>query len=60
MKNYKWNSLLALLCFLINMFSKTGVDDPVLLICNKQRPNIKYYLFDSEGSEEIYTRNPLF
>lgn len=42
------------------MFSKTGVDDPVVLICNKQRPNIKYYLFDSEGSEEIYTRNPLF
>lgn len=44
--------------FLINMFSKTGVDDPVVLICNKQRPNIKYYLFVSEGSEEIYTRNP--
>lgn len=42
------------------MFSKTGVDDPVVLICNKQRPNIKYYLFVSEGSEEIYTRNPLF
>lgn len=46
--------------FLINMFSKTGVDDPVVLICNKQRPNIKYYLFVSGGSEEIYTRNPLF
>lgn len=44
--------------FLINMFSKTGVDDPIVLICNKQRPNIKYYLFVSEGSEEIYTRNP--
>lgn len=42
------------------MFSKTGVDDPVVLICNKQRPNIKYYLFVSEGSEEIYTRNPFF